>query len=110
MRQPTANPGPEAGGRPPHPARGPRRPREEGGAPDVEAFLARAGPLSAAELAAVLRVDQRQRWQAGQRVPAERYLSAHPELRADPEAALDLIFNEYLLLAQQGEQPDPEEF
>ena len=53
--------------------------------------------MSLAELARVLRVDQRQRWQAGQHVPAEDYLRRHPALSADTEAVLDLIFHEFLL-------------
>jgi serine/threonine-protein kinase len=82
----------------------------QGGAPDVDAFLAGAGPLSAAEVAAALRVDQRQRWQAGRGVPAEQYLARHPALRADPEAALDLIFHEFLLRERAGERPGKEEY
>src|SRR5262245_17526105 len=61
--------------------------------PDVDAFLAQAGPLSPDEVAAALRVDQRQRWQDGQRIPAESYLQRHSQLRADPEIAVDLVFN-----------------
>jgi hypothetical protein len=64
----------------------------------------------ASDLAAALRIEQRQRWQGGQRVPAEEYLRRYPQLNADPEAALDLIFHEYLLREQAGERPDPEEF
>jgi serine/threonine-protein kinase len=82
----------------------------EWGAADVAAFLEEVGPLSPAALAAVLRVDQRQRWQAGERVPAEHYLQRHPALAADPEAALDLIFNELLLRERLGERPDPGEY
>ncbi len=62
------------------------------------------------DLAAALRREQRQRWQSGQRVPAEEYLCRHPLLQADPEAALDLIFNEFRLREQAGERPDPEEY
>ncbi len=78
--------------------------------PDLEDFLARVGPLSPAQLGAVLRVDQRQRWQAGERVPAEDYLRRHSEVGADPELALDLVFNEFLLREQLGERPEPEEY
>src|SRR5262249_4692620 len=69
-----------------------------------------AGPLSPAQRAAALRAEQRQRWQAGERVPAEHYLGVHPELRGDPEAAVDLIFNEFLLREGLGERPGKEEF
>jgi serine/threonine-protein kinase len=82
----------------------------QGQRPDVEAFLAQAGPLSPDEVATVLRVDQRQRWQAGERVPAETYLKRHPEVRAEPDPAIDLVFNEFLLRDRQGERPDKEEY
>src|SRR5262249_2792700 len=68
-----------------------------------------AGPLSPAQRAAALRAEQRQRWQAGERVPAEHYLGVHPELRGDPEAAVDLSFNEFRLREGLGERPGKEE-
>jgi predicted Ser/Thr protein kinase len=78
--------------------------------PDVDAFLARAGPLPAGQAAAVLRVDQFQRWQAGERVPAESYLRRHPALRAEAEAAVDLVYAEFLLREQLGERPEVAEY
>src|SRR5262245_29802618 len=82
----------------------------EGRRPDVHAFLAEAGPLAVDELAAVLRVDQRQRWQVGERVPAEDYLRRYPDLVRSPEAAVDLIYAEFLLREQRGEQPTADEY
>jgi hypothetical protein len=82
----------------------------DGRPPDLSAFLAEVGSLSTADLAAVLRVDQRQRWQNGERVPAESYLERHPGVRADGEAVVDLIFNEFLLREQLGERPNAAEF
>jgi len=82
----------------------------EGGRPDVDAFLAAAGPLPPAEAAALLRLDQRERWQAGERVPAEEYLRRHPGLRDRPEAAIDLVYGEFLLRERLGEQPDIAEY
>src|SRR5688572_25131697 len=82
----------------------------EGRCPDVDAFLAEAGPLPPAQVAAVLRADQRHRWQIGQRVPAEDYLARHPPAATDPEAAVDLIFNEFRLREQAGERPGKEEY
>jgi WD40 repeat protein len=82
----------------------------QGEPPDVDAFLAHVGPLPPAELARVLCVDQRQRWQEGQRVPAEDYLKRHPALNADPEAVLALIFHEFLLRERAGEKPSAEEY
>jgi hypothetical protein len=95
---------------PPDPAGQLERLWRQGEQPDVDAFLAPLGSLSPAALAAVLRVDQRQRWQAGQRVPAEEYLRRHPALNADPEAVLDLIFHEYLLRDRAAERPSAEEY
>src|SRR5438105_4646182 len=83
---------------------------EQGQRPDVNALLEKAGALSPAQVALVLRADQRQRWPAGERVPAERYLQDHPELHANPDGAIDLIFNEYLLREKEGERPAPSEF
>src|SRR5262249_57830543 len=104
-------PGEGAAGPPqPEPAERLRRLWREGRHPHVDAFLAEAGPLPPAQVAAVLRVDQRQRWAAGERVGAEEYLNRHPGVAADADAALDLIFNEYLLREQLGEQPGPEEY
>src|SRR5262245_7163413 len=74
--------------------------------PDVDRFVAQAGSLSPDDVAAVLRVDQRERWQAGERILAETYLQRHPAVRASPEAAVDLIFNEFLLRERLGERPD----
>jgi hypothetical protein len=82
----------------------------DGQRPDVDAFLAQAGALAPAQVAAVLRVDQRERWQSGERVLAEHYLARHAAVRADREAALDLIFNECLLRERLGERPRIEEF
>jgi tetratricopeptide (TPR) repeat protein len=61
-------------------------------------------------LAAVLRVDQRERWQTGERVLAESYLQKYPALRSDPDSAVDLVYNEFRLREQQGEQPTAEEY
>src|SRR5262245_10086549 len=83
---------------------------QRGHQPELDAFLAQAGPLEPAELAAVLRIDQRQRWEAGDHVTAEPYLERYPALNDDPEAALDLIYGEYLLRESYGERPDVEAF
>jgi len=76
----------------------------------VGAFLAQAGPLPPDQLAAVLRVDQRERWQTGEGVRAESYLHQFPAVQADPEHAVDLVYNEFLLREKQGERPALEEY
>ncbi len=78
--------------------------------PDVDAFLAQSGPLPPAQVAAVLRVDQRERWQAGERVLAETYLERYPAVRADPEIAMDLVYNEFLVREQHGDGPTLEDY
>src|SRR5262245_52234381 len=76
---------------------------QQGQQPDVHAFLARAGALRPHQLAAGLLVDQRQRWQRGERVGTQVYLEAYPSLREVTEAVLDLIYNEYLLGCEGGD-------
>jgi serine/threonine protein kinase/WD40 repeat protein len=78
--------------------------------PALDAFLAGQGPLAPAEVAAVLRVDQRCRWQTGKRVPAETYLRSFPEVAAHAESALDLIYGEFLLRERSGETPRRDDF
>jgi tetratricopeptide (TPR) repeat protein/predicted Ser/Thr protein kinase len=82
----------------------------DAGRPDLGVFLADAGTLAVGDLAEVLRADQRARWRAGERVPAEDYLRRLPGEPPDPEAAVDLIFQEYLLRERLGEKPDAAEF
>jgi hypothetical protein len=82
----------------------------QGQRPDVDAFLARAGRLSPAQVTAVLRVDQGERWQVGLRVKAERYLHRYPDVRTHSDCALDLLFNELLARERLGERPSLEEY
>jgi serine/threonine protein kinase/Tfp pilus assembly protein PilF len=81
-----------------------------GRTPDLTAFLAAAGPLPTTEVARLVRVDQRHRWQAGAPVRVEKYLRTYPDIRSDPELAIDLIFNEFLLRERLGERPDPADY
>jgi tetratricopeptide (TPR) repeat protein/predicted Ser/Thr protein kinase len=82
----------------------------QGEQPDVDDFLARVGRLTPAQVAAVLLVDQGQRWAAGKECLAERYVEKHPEILAEPDAALDLIYNEFLLREKKGEAPAVDAF
>jgi serine/threonine-protein kinase len=83
---------------------------QQGPPPEVRAFVAAAGPLSAAQLAAVLLVDQRERWQRGERILAEAYLEEYPALRADPEGAVEMVYGEFLLAEERGEAPRLEDY
>ena len=48
-------------------------------------------------LAAGLAREMRRRWRAGERPGAEEWLARHPELSQHPEAAVDVIYEEYCL-------------
>lgn len=54
--------------------------------------------------------DQNRRWRAGCPVFLEQYLDRLPALRDDPEALLDLIYNEIRLREEQGEQLNLDEY
>jgi serine/threonine-protein kinase len=58
---------------------------------------------------AALRAEQVERWQRGERAPAEDYL-AREGLAGDGEAALDLIYNEIVVREELGEAPRLEEY
>jgi WD40 repeat protein len=58
----------------------------------------------------LLLIDQRQRWQRGERVLAESYLRQHPALAESPDAYLDLIYHEVVLRERRGEQPLVDEY
>jgi len=74
------------------------------------AFLADEGDLRPADLAEVLRADQRNQWRAGARVPAEWYFERFPVLWDDLDLALDLIHHEFLLRETLGEPAELEEY
>ena len=81
-----------------------------GQAPKLDDFLSEAGPLTAEQLVEVLHVDQRERWQAGERVLAEIYLERYPSVAQNLETALDLIYSEFRFRADSGERPRIEEY
>src|SRR5260370_1355856 len=60
-------------------------------------------PEPAQPLVARLLVDQRRRWQQGERVLVEAYLEQYPGLQGNVEALLDLIYNEVILREEHGE-------
>jgi hypothetical protein len=83
---------------------------DEGKRPNLAEFLATAGDLPSEQLAEVVRVDQRQRWQNGNPVSVESYFARYPLLRDHAELAVDLIYQELLLRERQGEGPDPADY
>src|SRR5262245_53721011 len=80
--------------------------------PDVRSFLAllQADGVGLDDLLAVLRVDQRRRWLAGDRVAVAAYLRDFPSLAGDSEAVFELVYNEILIREEIGECPDPREY
>ncbi len=98
----------------PHQAEDPvRRLRKlwrQGQRPDIREFLSEVSPVQPWEVLTLLRIDQRERWQIGERVPPAAYLEAYPPLRDDPEHFLDLVYGEVLLRRQLGETPDLDEY
>jgi tetratricopeptide (TPR) repeat protein len=61
-------------------------------------------------LASLMRLELRQRWARGDRVPVEDYIAQYPSLRTDAEAVLDLIYHEVVLRQEQGETPTLAEY
>jgi eukaryotic-like serine/threonine-protein kinase len=59
---------------------------------------------------ALLLKHQRRAWSQGERVLVETYLDEQPQVRADVQAVLDLIYNEIMLREEAGESPQLEEY
>jgi serine/threonine-protein kinase len=79
-------------------------------APYLAEVIAGGRDLPLPRLVEVLRADQVRRWRAGQRVLAEAYLQAFPQLAASAEDALVLIGGEALLRLELGEAPPAAEY
>jgi serine/threonine protein kinase len=70
-------------------------------------------PVNRSSLESSLDVARREldrRVRAGESAPAQELLDSHPDLRSDPEAALELIYGEFALLKSLGRDPDPDEY
>src|SRR5947209_6927208 len=67
-------------------------------------------PTDARPLLSLLMAHQRRGWHRGDRALVETYLERQPELNADPDTVLDLIYNEVVLRAEVGEAPRLEEY
>jgi len=57
-----------------------------------------------------LLAEQHGRWAQGECILVEAFLERDPDLRDDPDALLDLIYNEVVLREQRGEAPEPDEY
>src|SRR5262245_12429787 len=54
--------------------------------------------------------DQEARWRSSTPLLVEHYLEREPNLAADPESVLDLIYKEVLLRTERGDLPQFEEY
>lgn len=72
--------------------------------PQIESFLSQRSAIPLSELAAVLRVDLRQRLRRGEQVAVGDYLSRFPQLLADATLVVDLIYTEFLVREELGER------
>jgi tetratricopeptide (TPR) repeat protein/tRNA A-37 threonylcarbamoyl transferase component Bud32 len=73
------------------------------GDPHCDAPAGISGPDQS--LLALLQAHQRRGWRRGGRPPVEAYIEQHPELQADAESVLDLIYTEIMLREEAGESP-----
>jgi serine/threonine protein kinase len=78
--------------------------RAEDSPPDLRSFVDNFPNLSPGDLASIVRIDQRERWSRNENVGAERYLAEFPALLQEEDAALDVIYGEYLLRESRGEK------
>jgi WD40 repeat protein len=81
-----------------------------GNRPNIGDFVAQLGPMTPADLAAILRVDQHERWSRADRVLAEKYFESFPSLAESVEDAIALIYAEFLLRRELGETPSTQEY
>ena len=62
------------------------------------------------QIAAVVSIDQYERWLVGDRVAAEDYLALLPPGPDVDQAACDIVYGEFLLREQLGEHPSLQEY
>lgn len=78
--------------------------------PRLEDFVASCADVQPSELAALVRIDLRERLRRGEQPDARQYLEKFPALTREPELAVDVVYAEYLLREQLEQHPTPEEF
>src|SRR5579885_2365020 len=84
---------------------------ESAGPPDLRAF-APVGPPEVRRLVLVelVKLDIDSRLRRGAARPLEQYLAEFPELAADGGPPCDLLFEDFHLRRQAGEDPDPVDY
>jgi hypothetical protein len=83
---------------------------ESGQNPNADPLLEAAGVSLPAHVAKVLATDQWHRWHAGECLVVEDYFARHPAVGSDPEAALLLVYGEFLVREERGEKPCPGDY
>ena len=81
-----------------------------GPAPDLDLFRAGLQDPTAEELLDVIEIDRAERWRRHERVTSERYLRDFPTIGTDAESALVVIYGEYYLRKELGEEPSLPEY
>ncbi len=77
---------------------------------NLHRFLTEHGPLDRLQIQSLVLWQQSQSWRSGRGTPAEEYLRLYPELFADRELFLDLIYSEYLLCRRSDPSISSEQF
>jgi eukaryotic-like serine/threonine-protein kinase len=85
---------------------------KRGQRPDLRSFVSQfdGAALELDDLLAVIRVDQRRRWEIGERVSVDAYRRAFPSLDDEPEAFFELVYHELLIREELGERVDADEY
>jgi serine/threonine protein kinase len=77
----------------------------------LEEFLeGRSTPQSVSTLAALIKLDLQRRFDDGERPRVAEYLDRFPTLKEDNDKVVSLVYEEFCLLQEIGEDPDSREF
>jgi serine/threonine protein kinase len=79
-------------------------------APDLRALFRAHPDATAEDRLKILLDDQQRRWENGQPRPVRDYLEEHPDLAANTEFAVELIYGEIKLRRARGESFDPNDY
>ena len=77
---------------------------------DITAEVAEPEAHGYGPVLALLLKHQRRAWRRGEPAPVEAYVAQQPLLQSDPQAMLDLIYNEIVLREELGESPRLEDY
>lgn len=78
--------------------------------PDVQQFVLNHKITELDILIDILELDRHERWARNERIRAETYLKAFPQIAEDAESALVIIYGEYYLRQEKGESPSLMEY